>query len=70
MSVEFFPKINAWPLSWSIWPVKILIVVVFPEPDGPRNPKMSPSFTLKLTFDSAFFSLNYFVIFLNLIIIM
>ncbi len=41
--------------------VSILIVVVFPAPFGPRNPKISPSGTLKEMLSTAVMVPNRFV---------
>jgi len=41
--------------------VSIFIVVVLPAPFGPRNAKISPSFTLNETLSTALKPLNSFV---------
>src|SRR5688500_9324206 len=43
------PATTALPLVGASSPVSILMVVVLPAPFGPRNPKISPDCTLKLT---------------------
>src|SRR5687768_15794265 len=43
------PATTARPLVGASSPVSILMVVVLPAPFGPRNPKISPAFTAKLT---------------------
>src|SRR5574338_174937 len=41
------PATNAWPLDGLSSVVSIIIVVLFPAPFGPKNPKISPSSTAK-----------------------
>ena len=45
----FFPLIEIVPSSHFKIPVMHLIVVVFPAPLGPKNPKICPFLTLKLS---------------------
>ena len=42
------PLISAVPEVEEIYPVSIFIVVDFPAPLGPKNPRISPSSTVKL----------------------
>ena len=57
------PSNDALPLVGEMRPVSILIVVVLPAPFGPRKPKISPRFTVKLTprTASTFFPENGFL---------
>ncbi len=43
------PATEADPSVGGRKPVRILIVVVFPAPLGPRNPRISPFFTSNVT---------------------
>src|SRR5688572_30724539 len=47
------PATRPSPALGASSPVSILIVVVFPAPFGPRNPKISPSSTSKVTWSTA-----------------
>ena len=47
------PKTKALPSVGFKMVINMLIVVVFPAPFGPRKPKISPCFTLKLTWSTA-----------------
>src|SRR3954454_18319613 len=48
------PHTFAFPLVGGRTPVRMRIVVVFPAPFGPRNPRISPDWTWKLTSSTAF----------------
>ena len=43
------PSTEASPPVGRVCPVSILIIVVLPEPFGPRRPKSAPSFTARVT---------------------
>ena len=48
-----WPRISMVPALGSSSPVSILMVVDFPAPFGPRNPKNCPGATLKVTSSTA-----------------
>ena len=56
----FLPKINISPLVGVKSPQIIFIVVLFPAPFGPRNPKTCPSLTAKFMLLTAVFCPNFF----------
>ena len=59
----FFPKSSISPLSYESRDKRQFIVVVFPEPFGPRRPNISPSLISRLKCSKASTSLYLFTIF-------
>src|SRR5690625_4355524 len=55
------PRTSTSPLVRESSPVKMLIVVVFPDPLGPSNPNICPCFSVTLTSIRASFSFNIFL---------
>ena len=55
------PDIKAWPDVGFSKVVRIMIAVLLPAPLGPKNPKISPSFTENVTSFTAVTSPNDFV---------
>jgi hypothetical protein len=47
------PRTLPDPIVGRVWPVSIVIIVVFPDPFGPRSPNNDPLSTEKETFSTA-----------------